>query len=111
DRARHCAGCPFRGRPRRLRGIARQPPRQRLQVVSRAGTGERCDRRARRGGLTLTVEDDGPGISEENRSKIMERGVRTDETVPGHGLGLAMVHDTVDLYGGTLVVDASPIGG
>ena len=69
------------------------------------------ERAAARGGLTLTVEDDGPGISEENRSKIMERGVRTDETVPGHGLGLAMVHDTVDLYGGTLVVDASPIGG
>ena len=31
--------------------------------------------------------------------------------VPGHGLGLAMVHDTVDLYGGRLVVDASPLGG
>jgi two-component system sensor histidine kinase PhoQ len=61
--------------------------------------------------LTLTVEDDGPGIAEENRAKVLERGVRTDEKVPGHGLGLAMVHDTVDLYGGTLVVDASPLGG
>src|SRR5690348_9278184 len=69
------------------------------------------ERGAARGGLTLIVEDDGPGISEENRGRIMERGVRTDETVPGHGLGLAMVHDTVDLYGGTLAVDASPIGG
>jgi two-component system sensor histidine kinase PhoQ len=57
------------------------------------------------------VEDDGPGIAEENRAKVLERGVRTDEKVPGHGLGLAMVHDTVDLYGGTLVVDASPLGG
>jgi two-component system sensor histidine kinase PhoQ len=61
--------------------------------------------------LTLTVEDDGPGIAEENRAKVLERGVRTDENVSGHGLGLAMVHDTVDLYGGTLVVDASPLGG
>lgn len=69
------------------------------------------ERAATRGSLTLIVEDDGPGISEENRGKIMERGVRTDETVPGHGLGLAMVHDTVDLYGGTLLVDASPLGG
>jgi two-component system sensor histidine kinase PhoQ len=61
--------------------------------------------------LTLTVEDDGPGIAEEDRAKVLERGVRTDEKVPGHGLGLAMVHDTVDLYGGKLMVDASPLGG
>jgi two-component system, OmpR family, sensor histidine kinase PhoQ len=61
--------------------------------------------------LTLAVEDDGPGIAEENRAKVLERGVRTDESMPGHGLGLAMVHDTVDLYGGRLVVDASPLGG
>ncbi|HVC31782.1 MAG TPA: ATP-binding protein [Steroidobacteraceae bacterium] len=61
--------------------------------------------------LTLVVEDDGPGIAEENRAKVLERGVRTDEKVPGHGLGLAMVHDTVDLYGGRLIVDASPLGG
>ncbi|MFI4886870.1 MAG: ATP-binding protein [Steroidobacterales bacterium] len=61
--------------------------------------------------LTLTVEDDGPGISQDNRGKIMERGVRTDETVPGHGLGLAMVHDTVELYGGTLAIDSAPLGG
>lgn len=61
--------------------------------------------------LALTVEDDGPGIAEENRAKVLRRGVRTDEKVPGHGLGLAMVHDTVDLYGGRLAVDASPLGG
>ncbi|HEY0340832.1 MAG TPA: ATP-binding protein [Steroidobacteraceae bacterium] len=61
--------------------------------------------------LSLAVEDDGPGISEENRARVLERGVRTDESVPGHGLGLAMVHDTVDLYGGSLSIDASPLGG
>ena len=66
---------------------------------------------ARRDNLALVVEDDGPGIAEENRAKVLERGVKTDENVPGHGLGLAMVHDTVDLYGGKLVVDASPMGG
>jgi two-component system sensor histidine kinase PhoQ len=63
------------------------------------------------GSLSLVVEDDGPGIAEENRAKVLERGVRTDESVPGHGLGLAMVHETVDLYGGKLMVDASPLGG
>ncbi|MGH8299526.1 MAG: ATP-binding protein, partial [Steroidobacteraceae bacterium] len=66
---------------------------------------------AGRDDLTLIVEDDGLGIAEENRAKVLERGVRTDEKVPGHGLGLAMVHDTVDLYGGALVVDESPLGG
>ena len=62
-------------------------------------------------GLTVAVEDDGPGIAEENRAKVLERGVRTDEKVPGHGLGLAMVHDTVDLYGGKLAVEESLLGG
>ena len=68
-------------------------------------------RAAGRESLTLAVEDDGPGIAEEDRAKVLERGVRTDESVPGHGLGLAMVHDTVDLYGGKLILDASPLGG
>ena len=61
--------------------------------------------------LSLAVEDDGPGISEEDRARVLQRGVRTDESVPGHGLGLAMVHDTVDLYGGMLSIDASELGG
>jgi two-component system sensor histidine kinase PhoQ len=62
-------------------------------------------------GITLAVEDDGPGIAAADRVKVLERGVRTDETVPGHGLGLAMVHDTVDLYGGQLAVEESVLGG
>lgn len=61
--------------------------------------------------LSLVIEDDGPGISAEDRARIGQRGVRADENVPGHGLGLAMVHDTVELYGGRLVIDTSPLGG
>ena len=61
--------------------------------------------------MTILVEDDGPGISAENRARVLERGVRTDETVPGHGLGLAMVRETVELYGGSLAVDTAPLGG
>ena len=61
--------------------------------------------------LNLVVEDDGRGISAQNRARVLERGVRADESVPGHGLGLAMVHDTVDLYGGRLAIDRSPLGG
>jgi two-component system, OmpR family, sensor histidine kinase PhoQ len=61
--------------------------------------------------LMLVVEDDGPGISTEDRSRVLRRGVRADEKVPGHGLGLAMVQDTVELYGGRLGIDSSPLGG
>ena len=61
--------------------------------------------------LGLIIEDDGPGISAEDRARVLRRGVRADENVPGHGLGLAMVHDTVDLYGGRLAIDTSSMGG
>jgi two-component system sensor histidine kinase PhoQ len=62
--------------------------------------------------LSIAVEDDGPGISAEDRIRIGQRGVRTDETVPGHGIGLSMVQDTVELYGGTMTIGASPtLGG
>ena len=92
----------------RLRRAARQSHGQRLQVVSGESPGG-SDGGGR--GLTLVVEDDGPGIAEENRTKVLERGARTDENVPGYGLGLAMVHDTVDLYGGKLAVEASILAG
>jgi two-component system, OmpR family, sensor histidine kinase PhoQ len=61
--------------------------------------------------LLIEVEDDGPGISAQHRERVLQRGVRTDESVPGHGLGLAMVRDTVDLYGGSVSIDSSPLGG
>jgi two-component system, OmpR family, sensor histidine kinase PhoQ len=61
--------------------------------------------------LLITVEDDGPGISAEDRARVLKRGVRADEKVPGHGLGLSMVQDTVELYGGRLSIEASPLGG
>jgi two-component system, OmpR family, sensor histidine kinase PhoQ len=61
--------------------------------------------------LRIVVEDDGPGITEADSSRVLERGVRIDESVPGHGLGLAMVRDTVDLYGGKLTIARSELGG
>jgi two-component system sensor histidine kinase PhoQ len=57
--------------------------------------------------LSIIVEDDGPGISAEDRIRIGQRGVRTDETVPGHGIGLAMVQDSVEMYGGALTIGKS----
>lgn len=60
----------------------------------------------------LTVEDDGPGVSEAELKNITGRGVRIDESTAGHGLGLAIVRDLLEQYRGTLRLDASPtLGG
>ena len=80
----------------------------RSRVRFTAGSDEHAGARER---LSLMVEDDGPGISAEDRARVLQRGVRADENVPGYGLGLAMVRDTVDLYGGRLAIDTSPMGG
>lgn len=62
--------------------------------------------------LWIAVEDDGPGISEADRARIFQRGVRADESTPGHGIGMAMVRDIVQAYGGRLDIDTSPdLGG
>ena len=61
--------------------------------------------------LRLDIDDDGPGIAEQDRAKVLQRGGRADEATPGHGLGLSMVHDTVALYGGTMNIESSTLGG
>ncbi len=63
------------------------------------------------GQLVLDVEDDGPGLSPEERQKVGTRGERLDESVPGSGLGLAIVRDISKLYGGFFALDASVHGG
>ena len=62
-------------------------------------------------GLLLSVEDDGPGISEADRQRVLQRGVRLDEAVTGHGLGLDIVGDLVEVYNGDLQLQKSPLGG
>jgi signal transduction histidine kinase len=54
------------------------------------------------GSWTLTVEDDGPGCSDEVPSHISGRGVRLDESIGGYGLGLSIVEDIVALYQGRI---------
>ena len=61
--------------------------------------------------LEICVEDDGPGVAAEDRERVLQRGARADELVPGHGLGLAMVHDMAQQYGGDIHIDASSLGG
>jgi two-component system sensor histidine kinase PhoQ len=64
--------------------------------------------RQQRSGLRLSVEDDGPGIAQDKIEKVLQRGVRGDERVQGHGIGLSIVQDIVHAYQGELVVDRSP---
>ena len=59
----------------------------------------------------LTVEDDGPGIPDERIIEVLHRGHRLDESKPGHGQGLGIVKDIADLYGGSLNLGNSELGG
>jgi two-component system sensor histidine kinase PhoQ len=63
------------------------------------------------GDLILRIEDDGPGISSSEADLILRRGVRIDECVPGHGIGLAAVRDILEAYDGDLVIERSRLGG
>ena len=62
-------------------------------------------------GMQLIVSDDGPGIPKESTDTLLERGMRLDESTPGHGIGLAVVNDIARSYGGTLSIQQSKIGG
>ena len=63
------------------------------------------------GRVVITVDDDGPGLAPAMHDVVLQRGVRADEAAPGSGLGLAIVRDLAELHGGSIVLDASPIGG
>ncbi|MDH3739318.1 MAG: HAMP domain-containing histidine kinase, partial [Alphaproteobacteria bacterium] len=63
-------------------------------------------------GLRLTVEDDGPGISETLRSAAFNWGKRLDEAPPGTGFGLSIVRDIAELYDGTVTLgESADLGG
>lgn len=61
--------------------------------------------------IQISVEDDGPGVPQQMREVVLQRGVRADEAAPGSGLGLAIVRDLAELYGGSIALDTSPLGG
>lgn len=63
------------------------------------------------GRIVLFIDDDGPGVPEEARAAVMTRGGRADERMPGAGLGLDIVRELAQLYGGTLELAPSPLGG
>lgn len=58
----------------------------------------------KRTGIKITIADDGPGIPESQRLQLLQRGVRGDEKVMGHGIGLSIVADIVDSYQGNIYI-------
>jgi signal transduction histidine kinase len=65
--------------------------------------------------VVVTVDDDGAGIPEADRERVLERFVRLDEgrarDVGGSGLGLAIVRELVVAHGGEIRIGESPHGG
>jgi signal transduction histidine kinase len=76
------------------------------RVVVREADGQRPHRV-----VEITVADDGPGLNTEQRTQAVKRGRRLDESKPGSGLGLSIVADLVQGYGGTFLIEAAPSGG
>lgn len=61
--------------------------------------------------LEISIDDDGNGLTEQERQKALQRGVRLDETEPGSGLGLSIVRDIAKEYGGDFTLEGSALGG
>ncbi len=61
--------------------------------------------------FTVIVDDDGPGLTAEERADAVKRGQRLDETKPGSGLGLSIVAELAHLYKGSFALEPSPDGG
>ncbi len=79
---------------------ARKWSRGRVKISARAGPP-----------VSLCVEDDGPGIPDGQRERMLGRGQRLDPAGTGSGLGLAIVGDIADAYGFQLSLAASALGG
>jgi signal transduction histidine kinase len=72
---------------------------------------QRPDPNDERALVHILVDDDGPGLSPQQREQVARRGRRLDETKPGSGLGLSIVMELAGLYGGALSLGTAPIGG
>ncbi len=57
------------------------------------------------------IDDDGPGLGPQARAAALRRGQRLDESRPGSGLGLSIIVDLAQIYGGSLLLEDSPLGG
>ncbi len=62
-------------------------------------------------GIEIEIDDNGPGIAPDTRAAALRRGTRLDETKPGTGFGLAIADELAALYGGSLALGESDLGG
>ncbi|CAI8902070.1 Histidine kinase [Pseudomonas chlororaphis] len=80
-----------------------------------------CEKRIKVGvqvsdsGCEIWVDDDGIGIPDDERERVFEPFYRLDRSrdraTGGFGLGLAISRRALEAQGGTLTVEASPLGG
>jgi signal transduction histidine kinase len=61
--------------------------------------------------LHISVDDDGPGLTPEQRAQGIARGRRLDETKPGSGLGLSIIAELAQSYRGTFALEQATLGG
>jgi two-component system sensor histidine kinase PhoQ len=61
--------------------------------------------------LRIDIEDDGPGVPDDQTERILERGQRLDTTIPGQGIGLAVAAEIVRSYDGNISIQRSELGG
>ena len=62
-------------------------------------------------GILIHIEDDGPGIADDVKDLVMQRGVRADQQVDGHGIGLAVSREIVERYNGGFEIEKGNLGG
>lgn len=61
--------------------------------------------------VLVNVDDDGPGLDAALHEQVLQRGARADEAAPGSGIGLSIVRELADAYGGSIALRPSPLGG
>ncbi|GMR17396.1 MAG: ATP-binding protein [Gammaproteobacteria bacterium] len=80
---------------------------RRVEIQVRSLDGASADS----GHLRITVADDGPGIPADAAESLLQRGMRLDESAPGHGIGLAVVNEIAASYGGEVSIGRAALGG
>lgn len=102
--------CTVQGDLEQLRQVLTNLVLNASQAVADQGT-IRVRLASRADGVALQVEDDGPGVPEELRERVLEPFFTTKEPGEGTGLGLSVVTGIVEDHEGTLTVGASELGG